>query len=483
MKKLILTGWGWLDYACAAALALRHHLDAEVMGMSTRRLPEFLNEVTGYREIIILGVGLTGNVELLGEALAKLAKRGIRVSWISALEAPESVGEEIRSQIDIFVGGDGEITSAVAACYGIAHDDLSALLETRGYSQLLEAAMYAYRNYQDEKAYGSAIRHLADGDPESKWLETEKQLVEHFKRYGNREIVGSSEATGELLRKINLVAPRANARVLIFGESGTGKETVALQIHNKSPRRNEPFIAFNCASVTPNLLESRFLGHEKGAFTGATEVKRGIFEQASGGTLFLDEIGELPLEAQGILLRVLQGGRFTRIGEREEVEVDVRLIAATNRNLPAMVREGRFREDLFHRLNVIQIRVPPLREHKDDIGRISNCYWLKQHRRRLEPSQVEALKTYDYPGNVRELFNLLERADVLGETDFNRLLKEHRMMTEGLAAAPSYDYPDDLESMTRLHVRRVYEKCDGNLTRAAEALNAARNTVKKYLEK
>ncbi len=191
--------------------------------------------------------------------------------------------------------------------------------------------MYVYRNYQDEKAYGNAIRHIACGDPESRWSDVEKQMIEHYKRFGNRELVGKSDAMQDLLERINLIAPRDHARVLIFGESGTGKETVALQIHNKSPRRNEPYIAFNCASVTPNLLENRFFGYEKGAFTGASEMKRGLFEQANGGTLFLDEIGELPLEAQGILLRVLEGGRFTRMGGRDEIEVNVRLIAAANR--------------------------------------------------------------------------------------------------------------------------------------------------------
>lgn len=490
MNTLIITGWGWKDYACAAALTLRRYKNAEVRGMSTRRLPEFLNEISGYQEIIILGVGLTGNVDLLEQALKKLSAKNIKISWISALDMPDSIGDEIRLKIDVFVGGNDGITAAVGACYQIGYDDLLPLLreakappEVRSYLLLLEAAMYVYRNYQDEKAYGNVIRHIANADPESKWSAAEKQMVEHYKRYGNRELVGNSKAVGGVLWKINVIAPRTHARVLIFGESGTGKETVALQIHNKSPRRNEPFIAFNCASVAPSLLESRFLGHEKGAFTGANELKRGIFEQANGGTLFLDEIGELPLEAQGVLLRVLEGGRFTRIGEREEVEVDVRLLAATNRDLAAMVRDGKFREDLFHRLNVIQIRVPPLREHKDDIEKIANGYWLKQHRRRLESVQIEALMTYDYPGNVRELFNLLERASVLDETNFARLIADHQEMTANLSAKPEYEYPDELEAMTRLHVQRVYAKNANNLSKTAEALKAARNTVRKYLEK
>ena len=211
-------------------------------------------------------------------------------------------------------------------------------------------------------------------------------------------------------------------------------------------------------------------------------MKRGLFEQANGGTLFLDEIGELPLEAQGILLRVLEGGRFTRMGGNTEIEINVRLIAATNRDLAAMVRDGKFREDLFHRLNVVQILVPPLRDHKSDIEQIANGYWLKQHRHRLETEQIEALKEYDYPGNVRELFNLLERASVLDQMDFSQLIREHRSMMASLGPVVKEEVPDELDAAIRLHVRRVYEKYNNNLSRTAAALNVARNTVRKYLE-
>lgn len=488
MNTLILTGWGWKDYACAAALTLRHCKQADILGMSTRRLPEFLSEVSGYKDILILGIGLSGDPERLLKAIQKLNGKGVKIRWISALDFPENLSDELRSKIDSFIGGDG-ITDAVSLCFNIPYDDLAPLIPqenpppaVRHYHLLLEAAMYVYRNYQNEKAYGKAIRHIANGDSEARWSDSEKRMIEHYKRFGNRELVGKSEVMQDLLGRINLIAPRDHARVLIFGESGTGKETVALQIHNKSPRRNEPYVAFNCASVTPNLLESRFFGHEKGAFTGASEMKRGLFEQANGGTLFLDEIGELPLEAQGILLRVLEGGRFTRMGGRDEIEVNVRLIAATNRDLAAMVRDGKFREDLFHRLNVVQLRVPPLREHKRDIQQIADGYWLKQHRHRLEPEQIEALMQYDYPGNVRELFNLLERASVLDQMDFSKLIVEHKQMTASLVPHTEPEVPDELDAAIRLHVRKVYEKYNNNLSHTATALQAARNTVRKYLE-
>lgn len=492
MKTLILTGWFWEDYACAAAIALRHCKEADILGMSTRRLPEFLHQLSGYKEVIILGVGLIGNPPLLEEALDKLQKKKIRVRWISSLEVPENIGENITSKMEIFLQPGSTLSEAVSTCFGVSGDDLKPLLNLskdvpasiKHYRLLLEAASYFYRNYQDENAYGNAIRHLAAGDPESRWSADEKNMVAQYKRFGHREIQGKSATVKELHARIDLIAPKDRARVLILGESGTGKETVALLVHSKSPRKNEPFITFNCASVTPNLLEDRFFGHERGAFTGANEQKKGLFEMANGGTLFLDEIGELPLEAQGLLLRVLEGGRFTRIGDREEISVDVRLITATNRDLPAMVRVGKFREDLFHRLNVVQIHAPALREHKEDIGDIANSLWLREFRRRLSQEQIAALMEYDFPGNVRELGNLLERAMVLEENDFKKLLREHKEMIKGLfTGEKEEEMPEKLELAMKFHVNKIYEKYNCNLSKTAEVLDASRNTVRRYLGK
>ena len=489
MKNLIVTGWFWKDYACAAALALRHYQRAEVVGMSARRLPEFLNAVTDCQEIAILGVGLSGDPALLDRALNRLRNAKVRVRWISAMPFPEEIPPETRTKLDAFICETESVTEAVSRCFGLPDDDLIGLVseekspETREYRLLLEAAMYFYRNYQDEKAYGLAIGHLARRETESSWSLAERQMVRHFLRYGDRELVGKSKVMQDLQSRIARVAAHDRARVFIHGESGTGKETIALFLHNKSPRRQEPFIAFNCASVTPNLLEDRFFGHERGAFTGAGETRKGLFELADGGTLFLDEIGELPLEAQGVMLRVLEGGRFMRLGGKDEITVNVRLITATNRELVLMVKEGTFREDLFHRLNVVQIHAPALREHPEDIPHIADSYWLREYRRRLSPEQLAALKDYDYPGNVRELLNILERANVLGETDFAKLLREHKAMMAPLRpAASEADVPDELETAIRLHVKHVYDKYDHNLTRASEALKVARNTVRKYLE-
>ena len=491
MDNLILTGWYWKDYAVAAAVALRHYKKADIKAVSTHRLPEFLNEVgTKYKEIAILGVGLCNNIELLEKALNKLQKNKVKVRWISAMDFPDRVNENIRKKLDSFICYDDGITEAVSQCFNISYSDIAPLASQEVpknmyiYHELVDAAAYSYRNYQNETDYAWAVNMIANKESEASLSKSEwaNKLLTHYRRYGHRELVGKSDVMMNLHDRINRIAPRDKARVFIYGESGTGKETIAMFIHTKSPRKNEPFCTFNCASVTPNLLEDRFFGHEKGAFTGANEQKKGLFEIANGGTLFLDEIGEMPLEAQGVLLRVLEGGRFTRVGGTEEISVDVRLITATNRNLAELVREGKFREDLYHRLCVVQIHAPSLREHKEDIEQIANGRWLKEHHRRLEAGQIAVLKTYDYPGNVRELLNILERAIVLDESDFAKLLKEHKEMTAGLKMETKEEIPDELEAAVRIHIKRVYEKYNRNLTRTAEALKAARNTVKKYLE-
>lgn len=487
-RTLILTGWGNKDYACGAALALRHYKQADILGVSKRRLPDFLENVSGYKEIAILGVSLTADAERLAAALKSLKEQKVLVRWLSVYDFPEWMGKEIRDNLESSICG-SDILEAVSQTFNLPCSDIGRILrETdslgRRYSIFLEAAMYYYRNFQDDQAYPRAIRHIAANDTERQWTDAERQMLEHYRKYGQRELVGQSKVIAYLHEQINKVARHPRARVLIFGESGTGKETIAQQIHFKSTKKSEPFIAFNCASVTPNLLESRFLGYEKGAFTDATESRPGIFEAADGGTLFLDEISELPLEAQGILLRVLEGGRFHRLGNNaQETEVDVRVIAATNRELPARVREGKFREDLFQRLNVIQIQAPPLREHREDIPAIARSYRkINNMPGILTQTQNEALMDYDYPGNVRELNNLLERAEVMDISDYRQLIREHKEMNAGLARETGEIVPDNLEEATRLHIKRVCEKYKGNITKAAEALGASRNTVRKYLE-
>ena len=357
--------------------------------------------------------------------------------------------------------------------------------------ELLQAAEFAFNTYGDAEMYVKAMKSAMAG---VKWcaLAPElRKLVECYRRYGGRELIGKSAVMCELRDKIDRIAPFDKTRVLIVAETGTGKETVAQQLHLKSPRRDMPFVAFNCASVNPSLLESRFFGHEKGAFTDAKERSIGLFEQAKGGTLFLDEIGELDANAQSLLLRVLEGGRFTRLGGKEEILADVRLVTATNRDLPKMVHDGKFRLDLYERLNIVQLRIPPLRDHKEDIMDIA-IDWRFKHDRRLfsEVSMERPLLEYDYPGNVRELINILEKSKIFQEDDFEKLMAEHRLMNKGLVdEVQSIDnkiiddctVPEDLDGATRHHVRRIFEKYGKNLTKTAEVLKVSRNTVRKYM--
>lgn len=494
MSNLILTGFGWSEYAVAAAVALKG-LDgkSDVAGVSKRRLPEYLEALPGdWKRIYIVGVSLGGDEERLANALKRLKAKGVQVSWISAYAPSESQQANVLPHLKAQIGNTDTLLEAVGKVFSVdvkpfvpfADEGKKVPRAVRDYHELLEAAQFAYRNYQDEVLYATAIRYLATGIRPEAWSDEVRQAIAHYRRYGGRELVGKSPQMRTLQERINRVAQFPDARVLILGESGTGKETVAQQIHNKSLRKREPFYAFNCASVNPDLLESRFFGHEKGAYTGADKQELGLFELANGGTLFLDEIGELPLEAQGLLLRVLEGGRFMRLGGKDEIAVDVRLITATNRNLPVRVREGRFREDLFQRLNVVQLRIPALREHKDDIRDIADGWWINRHHKHLSDENLAALMEYDYPGNVRELLNLLDRATVLGEDDFASMLNEHREMNAGLtdgACSESGLVPDELEAAIRIHVRRVYDKYGQNLSKAAEALKVARNTAKKYL--
>lgn len=232
------------------------------------------------------------------------------------------------------------------------------------------------------------------------------------------EIVGQSDALKRVVRQIELVAP-TDANVLILGESGTGKELVAREIHKHSPRRQQPLLKVNCASIPADLFESEFFGHVKGAFTGALNDRAGRFEAADGGTLFLDEVGEIPLSLQSKLLRTLQEGQFERVGEERTRQVDVRIVAATNRNLDAEVASGQFRHDLYYRLNVFPIEIAPLRHRKEDIAPLAALFLKRAADKfnrpglRLSRANLETLLAYDWPGNVRELQNIIERAVIV----------------------------------------------------------------------
>ena len=284
--------------------------------------------------------------------------------------------------------------------------------------------------------------------------------------------------------------------MLVTGESGTGKELVAYEIHRGSERASKPFIKINCAAIPKDLVESELFGHEKGAFTGAIGSKPGRFELADGGTLFLDEIGEMAPQLQAKLLRVLETRTFRRVGGHLDITVDVRVVAATHRDLPRMVAEGRFREDLYFRLNVVPIGIPPLRERPQDIEALAEnflqrfCRELGRAPARLNPRALEVMQAYAWPGNVRELRNVLERVVLLEAED--EILVEHlpAEMTHARPRAagpgPGEPFPSgavrpmvDVEKMAIEHALRV---CDGNKTRAAKQLGISRQTLRTKLK-
>jgi Nif-specific regulatory protein len=313
------------------------------------------------------------------------------------------------------------------------------------------------------------LRNLEALVEENRRLEAEAGL-EH-------SMVGESQILRDTIRLIGRVAP-TDATVLIFGESGTGKELAARAIHQNSLRAQKAFLGLNCAVLTEALLESELFGHEKGAFTGAYTQKRGKLELADGGTVFLDEIGELAPGLQAKLLRVLQEREFERVGGSRPIKVDVRIVAATNRDLAAEVKAGRFRQDLFYRLNVVSLTMPPLRERRDDIAVLAN-HFIRKYSRRISTRRVKGLSSrartllerHGWPGNIRELENVIERAMVLGSTE---LIQPEDLPETLLEAAPGStplgEYHAQVNEARRQIILSALEKSKGNMSQAARTL-------------
>jgi transcriptional regulator with PAS, ATPase and Fis domain len=309
-----------------------------------------------------------------------------------------------------------------------------------------------------------------------------RQQLEEKSQYD--EIIGKSDAMQDVFNLITRVAP-TDSTVLITGESGTGKELVAQAIHGNSKCCYMPFIAVNCGALPETLLESELFGYEKGAFTGAEHTKKGRFEMADEGTLFLDEIGDISLKTQVDLLRVLQEKQFRRVGGQELITVDVRILAATNRDLMKGIEENRFREDLYYRLNVISIHLPPLRERKEDISLLATsfvrryCFEMNKEERNISPSALDALMAYSWPGNVRELENVIERALVIGT---GKEIRTEDLPFSQKAPAPE-TLPKSLKMMEKFHIERILDDNEWNISRSARELDIDRQTLYNKIEK
>jgi DNA-binding NtrC family response regulator len=367
------------------------------------------------------------------------------------------------------------------------------MMTAHGSTQLVrEAFKLGVEDFLEKPFEVDELLALARRAVKSLRLETERQYLiserdAEFNHYG---IVGRSRAMEDVIRRAGLVA-ETKSTVLITGETGTGKEMVARLIHHRSAQRDMPLIKVNCAAIPETLLESELFGHVRGAFTGATMSKRGKFALADGGSIFLDEIGTLSTAIQSKLLRVLQEREFEPLGAERTQRVDVRIIAATNRDLTQMVGEGRFQEDLYYRLNVIPIAIPPLRERRDDIPVLVE-HFVDKHRQRtgkrierVDEQVVQALQRYDWPGNVRELENTIERAVVLtsGPVITSASISLLGATSSSAPGLPSLRLHQNLEWVERETIRRALEQSGGVKKDAAEQMGISQRALSYYLAK
>jgi formate hydrogenlyase transcriptional activator len=341
-----------------------------------------------------------------------------------------------------------------------AHDELERRVEKRTV-ELVKANEELKTEVEERKRAELELREALSEIKQLKdQLEAERTyLQEEIKlKYNHENIIGQSNELKYTLYKVEQIAP-TNTAVIVLGETGTGKELIVRAIHGSSPRKNRPLLKVNCATLPQNLIESELFGHEKGAFTGAFDRRLGRFEAANGATLFLDEIGELPMELQSKLLRVIQDGEFERLGSSRTIKVDVRILAATNRNLEEEVRNGRFRKDLWYRLNIFPITVPPLREHMEDIPKLVKYFVDKISRKQgksieIIPTNVmNSLQNYHWPGNVRELENVIERAVINSSGPKLHLMDELKTPLKDLMTTP-----ETLEKVEHDHIVRVLEQ-------------------------
>jgi two-component system, NtrC family, response regulator HydG len=408
-----------------------------------------------------------GTAESANEALTRLAEHpwdaalvDIKMHGTDGIELQRRMHELDPELMVIMMTGYASVETAVTALKNGAYDYVTKPLDPDEIAHLVKNALAHKQTEKENVLLRETVAEVAR--PE--------------------EMVGQSAAMKKVFDAIETVGP-TDATVLITGESGTGKELVARAIHQVSPRRFHPLVVIHCGALTETLLESELFGHEKGAFTGAQYRKKGKFEIAEGGTVFLDEIGDISLKTQTDLLRVLQEHEIVRVGGNQSIKVDFRCIAATNKDLEKLIDEGKFRPDLFYRLNVFHVEIPPLRDRRDDIPLLVNhfvrkfCLQMNKKINRVAPEAMDSLQLQPWAGNVRELENAVERAMVVAQEP------EIRLQDFVFKPTTPNGIPKTLEEIERAHILRTLEDCHGNQSRAAEVLDIDRVTLHHKLKK
>jgi two-component system NtrC family response regulator len=435
---------------------------------SLRRVQEYQLSKAGF-EVTTCSDGNSA-LEAFRDNLHDLVVTDIRMPGLAGLELLARLRAISPETPVIVITGHGSVETAVEAMKQGAYDFLTKPFPADTLRLTLERAARMAKLQRENRELRRAVERT----------------------FAFENLVGSSVAMRRMYELLELVAPSPST-VLICGETGTGKELVARAVHYNSPRGEGPFVTVNCGALPESLVEAELFGHRKGAFTGADTNRRGKFESADGGTLFLDEVGEIPLRLQPKILRAIQTGEIDRIGEDRQTRVDVRIVAATNRDMEQMLSDGSFRQDLYYRLAVVQITVPPLRERREDIPLLAEHFLSKfgarsgRQRLRFPPETFQLFNRYAWPGNVRELENVVERMVVLSRDDTLALdtipepIAGSRPRVPGTLALPAEGV--NLDELERDFIRQALERTDGNRTHAAELLGVTRSTLLYRMQK